>query len=39
VVGSALVSLIARASGSPGLVDEVEAYARSLKDACGVPRT
>ena len=39
VVGSALVSLIAGASGSPGLVDEVEAYARSLKDACGVPRT
>ena len=39
VVGSALVSLIARASGSPGLVDEVEAYARSLKDACGAPRT
>ena len=39
VVGSALVSLIAEASGSPRLIDEVEAYARSLKDACAVPRT
>ncbi len=39
VVGSALVSLIAEASGSPGLIDRVEAYARSLRDACPVRRT
>ena len=39
VVGSALVSLIAEASGSPRLLDEVEAYARSLLQACAAPRT
>jgi tryptophan synthase alpha chain len=38
VVGSALVSLIAEASGSPGLIERVEAYVRSLKGACLVPR-
>ena len=39
VVGSALVSLIAEASASPGLIDRVDAYVRSLKSACLVPRT
>lgn len=34
VVGSALVSLIAEASGSPRLIDQVEEYVRSLKSAC-----
>jgi tryptophan synthase alpha chain len=34
VVGSALVSLIADESGSPQLVDRVEAYVRSLRGAC-----
>jgi len=34
VVGSALVSLIAEASGSPRLIERVEAYVRSLKNAC-----
>ena len=34
VVGSALVSLIADASGSAQLVDRVEAYVRSLLSAC-----
>ena len=34
VVGSALVSLIAEASGVAGLIERVEAYVRSLKDAC-----
>jgi tryptophan synthase alpha chain len=34
VVGSALVSLIAEAGASPDLPLRVEAYARSLKDAC-----
>ena len=38
VVGSALVSLIAEASGSPGLIERVETYVRSLKDACLAPR-
>jgi tryptophan synthase alpha chain len=38
VVGSALVSLIAEASGSPLLVDRVEEYVRSLKSACAAPR-
>ena len=38
VVGSALVSLIAEASGSPGLIERVEAYVRSLKGACLAPR-
>jgi tryptophan synthase alpha chain len=33
VVGSALVSLIAEASGTPALVERVEEYVRSLKDA------
>jgi tryptophan synthase alpha chain len=39
VVGSALVSLIAEASGSPGLIERVETYVRSLKSACPTPRT
>jgi tryptophan synthase alpha chain len=39
VVGSALVSLIAEASGSPGLIERVEAYVRALKGACLAPRT
>jgi len=39
VVGSALVSLIAEASGSPGLIERVETYVRSLKSACPAPRT
>jgi tryptophan synthase alpha chain len=34
VVGSALVSLIAEASASGDLTPRVEAYVRSLKDAC-----
>jgi tryptophan synthase alpha chain len=34
VVGSALVSLIADESGSPHLIDRVEAYVRSLRSAC-----
>jgi tryptophan synthase alpha chain len=33
VVGSALVSLIAEAAESPGLLDRVEGYVRSLKSA------
>lgn len=37
VVGSALVSLVAEQSGSPRLIDQVEAYVRALKSAC-VPR-
>jgi tryptophan synthase alpha chain len=39
VVGSALVSLIAEAAGSPALIDRVEAYVRSLKSACLASRT
>lgn len=35
VVGSALVSLIAEARGTPALVGRVEEYVRSLKDATG----
>jgi len=38
VVGSALVDLIARESGSPQLLDRVDAYVRSLRAACQ-PRT
>jgi tryptophan synthase alpha subunit len=38
VVGSALVSLIAEASGSPGLIERVDAYVRSLRSACLFPR-
>ncbi len=38
VVGSALVSLIAEASGSPRLIERVEDYVRSLKGACLIPR-
>jgi tryptophan synthase alpha chain len=34
VVGSALVSLIAEASGSPRLIERVEHYVRELKSAC-----
>jgi len=34
VVGSALVDLIARESGSPQLIDRVDAYVRSLRAAC-----
>ena len=34
VVGSALVSLIANESGSPQLIERVEAYVRSLRSAC-----
>jgi tryptophan synthase alpha chain len=34
VVGSALVALIAEASGSPQLIERVEAYVRELKGAC-----
>ena len=37
VVGSALVALIAEASGSPQLIARVEEYVRSLRAAC-VPR-
>jgi tryptophan synthase alpha chain len=39
VVGSALVSLIAEASGSPRLIDRVEEYVRTLRDACVASRT
>ncbi len=39
VVGSALVALIAEASGSPQLIERVEAYARGLKGACATART
>jgi tryptophan synthase alpha chain len=34
VVGSALVSLIAAESGSPQLIERIEAYVRSLRAAC-----
>lgn len=34
VVGSALVALIAEASGSPNLISRVEEYVRSLRAAC-----
>jgi tryptophan synthase alpha chain len=34
VVGSALVSLIAKESGSPKLIERVEEYVRSLRAAC-----
>ena len=39
VVGSALVSLIAEASGSPRLLEQVERYLRDLKSACVASRT
>src|SRR5262249_55001369 len=39
VVGSALVSLIAEASGSPQLIDRVDAYVRELRSACVPTRT
>jgi tryptophan synthase alpha chain len=39
VVGSALVSLIAEASGSPRLLEQVESYVRDLKSACVAART
>jgi len=39
VVGSALVSLIAAASGSPRLLEQVESYVRDLKSACVAART
>ncbi|MEQ1871384.1 MAG: tryptophan synthase subunit alpha [Vicinamibacterales bacterium] len=39
VVGSALVSLIAEASGSPGLIDRIETYVRALKAACVTARS
>ena len=39
VVGSALVSLIAEASGSPRLTERVEDYVRELKSACVATRT
>ena len=39
VVGSALVSLIAEASGSPRLIGRVEDYVRELKSACVTTRT
>jgi len=38
VVGSALVSLIAEAAGSPRFIDRVEDYVRSLKSGCVAPR-
>jgi tryptophan synthase alpha chain len=38
VVGSALVSLIAEASGTPQLIDRVETYVRALKGASLAPR-
>jgi tryptophan synthase alpha chain len=39
VVGSALVSLIAEASGSPRLLERLESYVRDLKNACVATRT
>ena len=39
VVGSALVSLIAEASDSPRLLEQVERYVRDLKSACVASRT
>jgi tryptophan synthase alpha chain len=39
VVGSALVSLIAEASGSPQLIERVEEYVRELRSACVASRT
>jgi tryptophan synthase alpha chain len=39
VVGSALVSLIAEASGSPRLIERVESYVRELKSACAAAHT
>ena len=39
VVGSALVSLIAEAGGSPQLLEQVERYIRELKSACVASRT
>jgi tryptophan synthase alpha chain len=39
VVGSALVSLIAEASGSPRLLERVESYVHDLKSACVASRT
>ena len=39
VVGSALVSLIAEASGSPRLIERVESYVRELKSACVATHT
>ena len=39
VVGSALVALIGEAGASPRLVDQVEAYVRTLKGAYAAPRT
>ena len=39
VVGSALVSLIAEAGGSPRLLEQVERYIRDLKSACVASRT
>ena len=39
VVGSALVSLIAEASGSPRFLEQVERYVRDLKSACVASRT
>src|SRR5262245_55788921 len=38
VVGSALVSCIAEAAGSPRLVERVEDYVRSLKSGAAAPR-
>jgi tryptophan synthase alpha chain len=38
VVGSALVSLVARAAAGGSLIDEVEAYVRQLKRACASAR-
>jgi tryptophan synthase alpha chain len=38
VVGSALVSLIAEASGSADLLPRVDAYVRSLRQACATAR-
>ncbi len=38
VVGSALVSLVAEASGSPQLIERVEGYVRELRSACVAPR-
>jgi tryptophan synthase alpha chain len=38
VVGSALVALIAEASGSPQLIGRVEEYVGSLRAACVAPR-